>query len=545
MYIKFLQFNYIKYHKHYPDDIWNSFFSTKDEYIPHSDRSLPTRESDNYFVHDTLFSNFDTEIIYSLSASKNVLVYKTVFDSNKVKDDDITTDSLIYKFGGNLIQYRVCSYNTIAQPTSTFSSCYTHSYSLSTSLNYILETTIANSIGAGPTIGQSGDNFRMENINISNIYSTDYDSGYDIQSSKNSNNVSFSTFYNISSKLRIHSHNSFVGKIHHLIVKSNKCISEYFVSGAIFGSISNSDLTITACIISNNNVDCISSTDSNSKITISDCYIESNTLSNTGTVSMATTNSLKLDLSHLDSSFCSNFVTNFIYIRSFQITNNPLVNGFDKEVNFSLTIYNKDINSNSEIIIWYDDNTNKKLGHHISLTGSPQKVEESYPIPTTFAFGNHKITIQVISTDGNESNIRSTDFTYKDYAVISVSDSYYSRYSVTFIGNISLKENVNAERLNLSFDESDTTSKLISSKERVNNYQYFENVFQFPPDFEYGSHIVVIYSINRKGRIFGKKSIEFDYLPDKKPIKCKCSFMKNNSYRKYSSYLIRFSILCL
>ncbi|EAY06087.1 hypothetical protein TVAG_349400 [Trichomonas vaginalis G3] len=133
-------------------------------------------------------------------------------------------------------------------------------------------------------------------------------------------------------------------------------------------------------------------------------------------------------------------------------------------------------------------------------------------IPDWLTTETHKISMKIISNDEIESNIINS--------TISISGMFYNSQNVAFMGNISLKQNVNAKRFNASFRNFADSSKSILLNDRINGYQYFDVILQFPSNLEYGIHIIDILAVNENDRVIGKKSIEFNYIKQTKYSHC-------------------------
>lgn len=172
------------------------------------------------------------------------------------------------------------------------------------------------------------------------------------------------------------------------------------------------------------------------------------------------------------------------------------------------------------IYYWFDDDFSNARISKFKFDREIGSILSWNKIPDWLTTGTHILSVKIISEDGTTSNILNATFTYICPAIISISDMLYNSQKVVLIGNISLKGNPNAKRVNASFRDFTDSSKSILLNDGIDKYQYFDIVLQFPSNLNYGIHIIDIIVINENDIAIGKKSFEFNYIKQPKGSYC-------------------------
>lgn len=176
-------------------DIWYEFYNdTAFNYTRKAGKKPIFDTIGNYFIHESQYIKFNKQVIHLTNLQNNkVLISWVKFD--KIQSNDIDNGGVIHQNSGSLVQYRVCSISPAA--LVSFGS---HSFLDTTEgdgKNYFLMSSISNGFSNKSTISHNRQDLKINQLNVSNCYTKEFNSALDLHSQSGYENlIMSSTFYN-------------------------------------------------------------------------------------------------------------------------------------------------------------------------------------------------------------------------------------------------------------------------------------------------------------------------------------------------------------
>ena len=501
----------------YLNDIWQEYYGNTESVTKINENKSINTENSNILVSNVLFQGkYQDNIIY-LRNCQSLFAY-TIFDNNQ---NDDTTKMNIYQESGSCVQYQICVKNAYAKSDIGAAHSYINAYGNNNLINYIKDSTIANSRGETKLFDLKNGLILIENTNISNTISRETGTDlifyiyYGFQAS-----ISFSAFMNNTMEMASKCFSFYLSQseyLHHLIIHSNTIYYDKDNSNILNGLfyLENSRIKLSECNIINNKAKCLILAYAGS-LTISNCYFDRNTINKIGqSIDVDAQAIINNDNVMVNESIASeeiDIINSFPgddICRSESLFNHELImtNISIENENYSIIEFDENIQvrvyferlqtiSNIEIESWIDDEID-----HITQNENLQSNTNFivFEHASQGIFGSHTLHIQLHSRN-KESDVISIDFTRRKKAKITVIDSFYTESKLVLSGIIDESYDYEYKHcgMHLSFYNI-TNAKTISVFR-----DEFDLISSFPENFDFRMNPVLIWMTNRVDKVIGE-----------------------------------------